>query len=398
MTVFDANDRRYMKKALDLAEKGLGLASPNPSVGCVLVRDGHIIGRGWHEYALLDHAEVGALQEASENARGATAYATLEPCCHQGRTPPCADRLIKARVRRVVVARIDPNPRVSGQGIKRLRAAGIQVDVGLMQEEAGAIIEPFACRITSGIPLVISKVGMSLDGKIGTAARRDRWITSPESREFSQVLRLHADAVLAGVGTVLADDPALTYRGKAPKARPMIRVVLDSGLRMPATACLFRSCPGAPVLVFCGQEADPVKRAELEKQGAETIAVPSFKDGLDLRAVLLELGKRDVLGVLVEGGSRVHWSFLSNRMVDKFYFVIAPLILGGKEAVPSVGGAGYEVIADSPRFRIRRSFYSGPDIVLEAYPSYSRSVISPWLSEGSDPSRERYPLPSSKRK
>ena len=379
-----------------MRSKGLGVASPNPSVGCVIVRDGRIVGRGFHEYALLDHAEVRALKAASEYSRHATAYVTLEPCCHQGRTPPCADRLIESGVRRVVVGRVDPNPRVSGKGIERLKLAGIQVDVGLFQEEVGQIIEPFACRIATGLPFVISKIGMSLDGKIGTAGGSDRWITSQKSREFGQRLRLAVDALLVGVGTILSDDPELTYRGNAPRGRPLVRVILDSRLRLPAAARVFHSKD--PVLIFCGQGADESKRADMERQGAEVFTVPSSMDGLDLGAILQELGKRDILGLLVEGGSQVHWSFLSNCLVDKFYFFIAPVILGGKDAVPSVGGKGYDVIADSPRFKIRKSFYSGPDIVLETYPSYSRSIISPWLSPETVPSAGQDPLRPSKRK
>lgn len=396
--MFDANDRRFMRKALALAKKGLGVASPNPSVGCLIVQAGRIVGCGYHEYPLLDHAEVRALREAATLSRNATAYVTLEPCCHQGRTPPCADRLIESGVRRVVVARIDPNPRVSGQGIARLRSAGVQVDVGLFQEEAGEIIEPFACRIVTGIPLVVSKAGMSLDGKIGTAERRDRQITSPESLEFAQRLRLSADAVLIGVGTVLSDDPELTYRESAPKSRPMVRVILDSSLRTPVSARLFQSSPSSPVLIFCGSSVSDRRRAELEKQGATILAVPHSDDGLDLHAVLQELGEREILGLLVEGGSQVHWSFVSSRLVDKFFFLIAPLILGGKNAVPSVGGKGYDLIAEAPRFRIRRSFYAGPDIVLEAYPAYTKSIISPWLPQENAPSGARDLLRSSKRK
>lgn len=396
--MFDANDRRFMRKALALAERGLGVASPNPSVGCLIVMDGRIVGRGFHEYSRLDHAEVRALRAAAELSRNATAYVTLEPCCHQGRTPPCADRLIESGVRRVVVARNDPNPRVSGQGIERLRSAGIQVDVGLFQEEAGEIIEAFACRIVTGIPLVVSKAGMSLDGKIGTAERRDRWITSQEGREFAQRLRLSADAMLVGVETVLSDDPELTYRGSASKSRPMMRVILDSALRTPASARLFQSGPRSPVLIFCGSGASDTRRAELEKQGAEILAIPPSDSGLDLPTVLQELGKREILGLLVEGGSRVHWSFVSGRLVDKFFFLIAPLILGGKDAVSTVGGKGYDLIAEAPRFKIRRSCYAGPDLVLETYPAYSKSIISPWLPQENAPSGARDPLRSSKRK
>ena len=378
----DAADRKFMRKALRLAEKGLGLASPNPSVGCLIVQEGSIAGRGWHEYASLDHAEICALREASGLSKNATAYVTLEPCCHQGRTPPCVDSLIRAGIRRVVVARTDPNPRVAGRGIEILRASGIQVDIGLMSEEAGKLIEPFACHVTTGLPLVISKAGMSLDGKIGTGRPEGREITSPEGREFGQRLRLAADALLVGVGTVLADDPELTYRGRQPKARPLIRVILDSLLRTPPSARLFQSRPRSPVLIFCGSEAPQNRSIELENQGAEIIRVPSSDTGLDLQSVLGELGKRDVLGLLVEGGSRVHWSFLSRGLVDNFYFLIAPLVLGGKNSIPSVGGTGYISAAQSPRFKIRRSFHAGPDMVLETYPSYSRSILSPWRNIG----------------
>jgi diaminohydroxyphosphoribosylaminopyrimidine deaminase / 5-amino-6-(5-phosphoribosylamino)uracil reductase len=377
--MFDAVDRRFMKKALALAEKGLGLASPNPSVGCCIVQNGLVAGLGRHEYATLDHAEVRALQEAAERARGATAYVTLEPCCHFGRTPPCADALIQAGIRRVVVARIDPSGKVAGRGIERLRAAGIQVDVGLMAEEAGALIAPFACHAATGLPLVVSKVGMSLDGKIGTGFPEGRDITSPESREFAQRLRLSVDALLVGVGTILSDDPELTYRGKAPKSRPLIRVVLDSMLRTPPEARLFQVHPPSPVLIFCGPDAPDQRRRELESRGAKISAVPVSDDGLDLHAILQELGKRNILGLLVEGGSRVHWSFVSNNLVDLFYFIIAPLVLGGDRAIPSVGGKGYRSAMDAPRYKIRKSFAVGPDRVLETYPSYSKSIISPWL-------------------
>jgi diaminohydroxyphosphoribosylaminopyrimidine deaminase/5-amino-6-(5-phosphoribosylamino)uracil reductase len=396
--MFDAADRRFMRKALALAEKGLGLASPNPSVGCLVVRDGRIVGRGWHEYDLLDHAEVRALREASEHSRNATVYVTLEPCCHQGRTPPCVDRLIQAGISRVVVARIDPNPRMAGRGIELLRASGIRVDVGLMPEAAGELIEPFACHVTTGFPLVVSKVGMSLDGKIGTGRQGGDWITSAESREFGQRLRLGSDALLVGVGTILADDPELTYRAKAPKSRSLIRVILDSRLRTPLASRLFQAKPRSPVLIFCSREASQIRRTELERQGAEIISVPNSDDGLDLHSVLQELGKRGVLGLLVEGGSGVHWSFVSRRLVDKFFFIIAPLILGGKDSVPSVGGKGYAAPGEALKFRIRRSYSVGPDMILETYPSCSKSIISPWISQESAASGVQDFLPASKRK
>jgi diaminohydroxyphosphoribosylaminopyrimidine deaminase / 5-amino-6-(5-phosphoribosylamino)uracil reductase len=399
--MFDTADYTFMKEALELAESGLGLASPNPSVGCIIVNEGLVVGRGRHEYASLDHAEVRALHEAADRARNATAYVTLEPCCHYGRTPPCVDQLIQAGIRRAVVARTDPNSKVAGRGIEQLRAANIRVDVGLLAEEAGKIIEPFACHVMTGLPLVVSKAGMSLDGKIGTGVKEGREITSPEGREFGQRLRLAADAVLVGIGTVLADDPELTYRGIQPKARPLTRVILDSLLRTPPLSRLFQGNARPPTLIFCSHDALPARRAELENLGAEIVAVPSAPNSnaaLDLHVVLSELGKREILGVLVEGGSTVHWSFIAKNLVDCYYFIVAPFVLGGKDSISAVGGEGYRATVDAPRFKIRRWFPAGPDMVLETYPSYSKSIISPWLSPESAPSREPDSLPSSGRK
>jgi diaminohydroxyphosphoribosylaminopyrimidine deaminase/5-amino-6-(5-phosphoribosylamino)uracil reductase len=384
--MFDARDRRYMSTALALAEKHIGLASPNPSVGCVVVRNGKIIGRGWHEYRALDHAEVRALKTASGPTRGATVYVTLEPCSHTGRTPPCTDILIGKGIGRVVAARVDPNPLVSGRGIEKLRSRGIRVDVGLMEERAGEIIESFACRMTTGLPLVVSKVGMSLDGKIDTGKKGGRRISSAEGREFGQSLRLRADAILIGVGTLLTDNPQLTYRGPGSRSRPLLRVVLDTHLRTPPDARIFQNACHVPVLIFCKKGAAAERQKKLEARGGEIIPVPTAGRILNLEAVLMELAKRDVLGLLVEGGSRVHWEFLSRKMVDCFYFIVAPMILGGENAVPSVGGKGYGTTAVSPKFRIRRSFSAGTDMVLEAYPSYSRSIISPWRQRENPPS------------
>ena len=375
-----SDDNRFMRQALRLAEKGAGLASPNPSVGCVIVKNGAIVGRGCHEYALRDHAEVVALREAGEAAHGATAYVTLEPCSHQGRTGPCVERLIQSGIRRVVTSLVDPNPRVAGRGIEKLRKAGLIVDVGLMSVEAGKIIETFACHVTTGLPLVVAKAGMSIDGKIGTGFPEGRCITSPEGREFGQNLRLKMDAILVGVETVLADDPELTYRGRSPKSRPLARVVLDSTLRTPSTARLFEDGK-TPVLLFCAESASETRKMTLKSAGAEIVTVREHGGELDLLKVLKELGKRNILGVLVEGGSRVHGSFLVRNLVDVFYFIISPIVLGGTVAIPVVGGRGYESTSAAPKFRIRRQYAAGPDIVLEAYPSTSRSIVSPWLFE-----------------
>ncbi len=396
--MFDSADRRYMSRALALAHRGIGKASPNPTVGCVIVKGSKTLGEGYHIYAHFDHAEVVAIRGAGERSRGATAYVTLEPCSHHGRTPPCAEELVRAGLRRVVIAMIDPNPLVCGKGVSLLRRAGIKVDLGLLEEEALRLNEPFGCFIGTGRPLVVSKVGMSLDGRIATATRDSHWITSPEGRKFGQSLRGQLDAILVGVGTILADDPELTHRESWKRARPLMRIILDSRLRTPPAARALRNSPELPTLIFCQPQASQSRRERLETQGAEVIAVRRDETGLRLQEVLSVLAKREVLGVLVEGGSEVHWSFLSRKLVDKFYFILAPLVLGGKRSVPCIGGSGFSRIAAAPRFRIAQEFRAGPDLILVAYPSYSRSLASPWLFPGTLPSDERDCSRSSGRK
>ena len=326
-----------MHEAICLARRGAGVSSPNPTVGCVVALNGRVVGRGLHEYALEDHAEVRAIRDAGVRARGATVYVSLEPCAHFGRTPPCADMLVAAGVRRVVVATEDPNPQVLGQGIERLRAAGIRVDVGMLDREARRLIEPFACRVTTGRPLVVAKVGMTLDGRIGLPGRGRLEITSSRASRLTQELRHRLDAVLVGVETVLTDDPRLSYRGRRPKRRPLIRAILDSRLRTPPSAKVLTESEGQ-VLLFCGPRHSKRRRSLHEGRGAEVIPVPPGRGGLSLPSVLEELGRRGVLGVLVEGGSAVHWSFLSEGLVDKFYFIAAPIVIGGSKAIPAVGG------------------------------------------------------------
>jgi len=357
-----------------------GMASPNPPVGCVIVWEGRILGEGWHEYQSRHHAEANALAVAQAGARGATAYVTLEPCAHYGRTPPCADALIAAGVRRVVIGCEDPNPLVTGKGISALRSAGVEVEVGMMQLEAGRVIEPFACHVTTGMPLVVSKVGMSLDGRIATGGDRSDRITSEASREFSQRLRLQLDALLVGVGTIMIDDPRLSYRGKLPKARPLIAAVLDSHLRTPPSARIFQERPEGGVLIYCRTDAPAARKEELQARGAGVVPVGHGPQGLDLHQVLRDLAGRQILGVLVEGGSGIHWSFVSANLVDKFYFFMAPVVLGGNRAVPAVGGAGYASVEAAPAFKITGEFRAGDDRMLETYPRFSRSILSPWRS------------------
>ena len=279
-----------------------------------------------------------------------------------------------------MVARTDPNPVVSGNGVQALRAAGVHVEVGCCREPAERLIEAFACHVTTGLPLVVGKAGMSLDGRIAVSRDARTRISSDETREFGQQLRLQVDALAVGIGTILADDPQLTYRGRLRKARPLTPVVLDSWLRTPLTARFFDSEPGREILIFRRHEAAPEPRRMLQDRGATIISVGHGPAGLDLKSILAELGARKKLGVLVEGGSEVHGSFLAAGLVDKFYFMIAPVVLGGRNSVPVVGGPGFATVCDAPRFRVTRTFHCGPDLIQETYPSYSRSILTPWRS------------------
>lgn len=350
----------YMRRALELARGTEGLASPNPHVGCVLVRDGVVVGEGAHRYEERDHAEIVALKQAGEQARGATAYMTLEPCSHHGRTGPCADALIVANVSRVVTATVDPNPRVSGQGIARLRQAGIEVSVGLCQDEARAINDAFACWVRTGRPLVKLKAALSADGMLAPedslrTPGQTFWITGPESLAEVQRMRHAADAVLTGIGTVLMDDPLLTDRTGGERRRKLLRVVLDTRLRTPLDSKLVRSADG-DVLIFCGNEAEARRVAELEAAGVEVIRVVGADGRLDLGVVLEVLGQRKVLGLLLECGSRLNGAFLSTGRVDK-----AELFYSQKEL-----GSG------AVRFAAR---FGGPGLVEQAMLHVERTQL-----------------------
>jgi diaminohydroxyphosphoribosylaminopyrimidine deaminase/5-amino-6-(5-phosphoribosylamino)uracil reductase len=342
-------DERYMRRALELAQASVGLASPNPQVGCLLVRDGVVVGEGAHFYDEFDHAEIVALKHAGELALGATAYVTLEPCSHHGRTGPCAMALIAAGVRRVVAASVDPNPQVSGEGIARLRNAGIEVVVGVMQQEAREVNEAFAKFVRTRRPLVTLKAGLSADGMLAPRpdARKRRetyWLTGTEARAEVQCMRHAADAVLTGIGTVLADDPALTDRseivgpGGRSRRRPLLRLVLDSNLRTPLDSQLVRSA-NRDVLLLCSDEADPERAATLDDAGVQVERVAGRNGRLDLGLVLDLLGERNVLSVLLECGSELNGAFLAQGLVDRLVLFYSQAELG-EGAVPFAAGIG----------------------------------------------------------
>jgi diaminohydroxyphosphoribosylaminopyrimidine deaminase/5-amino-6-(5-phosphoribosylamino)uracil reductase len=344
------NDTHWMQRALELARRGIGVTSPNPAVGCVILdRAGQVIGEGWHEYDLRDHAEIVALNEAKQHAltyqkedrlKGGTAYVTLEPCNHTGRTGPCTEALIASGIARVVAATGDPNPTVTGHGMERLRAAGIETKLGVCETEARRINEGFARWIQYKRPFVLMKVAMTLDGRIAPptghhSAREPYWITSEAARAAVQPLRWQADAALTGVDTVLADDPMLTDRSGLRRRRPLLRVVLDSALRMPLDSKMVRSAQNDLVIFTISR--DEARINELRTRGVRVEVLPPDHGRVPLIAVLDKLGEEGILTVLTETGTRLNTALLAGGMVDRVHLFVAPQIMGS-DAVPAFKG------------------------------------------------------------
>lgn len=354
------NDLNHMRAALALARRGLGTTWPNPSVGCVLVRGGRVVGRGYTGNGGRPHAEPTALSSAGALARGATAYVTLEPCCHWGQTPPCTDALIAAGVSRVVIAALDPDERVDSRGVARLREAGIQVEHGLLEAEARYDLEGFFLRVTKHRPLVTLKLATTLDGKIATATGESQWITGPEARRMAHVLRGRHDAVLAGVGTVMADDPELTCRIPGFRDRPVVRVIVDSHLRTPLTSKLARGIADAPLWFLVRDGVDPARRAAFTAMGANVIQVPSGPAGIDLSQGLRALADAGLTRVLVEGGGQVAASLLRGDHVDRIAWFHAPSIMGG-DGWPAVQAFGLDKLAAMPKFTRDQAIPLGSD-------------------------------------
>lgn len=358
-------DEGFMKRALELARKGWGWTRPNPLVGAVVVKDGEVVGEGYHACYGGPHAEAVALHEAGDRARGADLYLNLEPCVDfpGKKTSPCTDAILRAGVRRVIVATRDPNPCVDGRGLARLREAGVEVVEGVLADEARGLNEVFFHWIRARTPFVVLKLGMSLDGKIASRTRRSRWITGEGSRRLVHLFRARYGAVLVGVGTVLADDPSLTVR-EVEGPQPL-RVVLDSGGRIPLGAKVLS--PEAPTLVATSDRMPHSVEKALRGKGAEVWRLPTSGGEVDLGALLRRLGERTD-SVLVEGGSEVAWSFLSGGFVHKVAFFYAPVLLGGRDAVPAVGGDGVENPAEGIRVRDLAVERVGEDLLVTGYP------------------------------
>ncbi len=339
-------DERMMRRALELAALGSGQVSPSPLVGCVIVdKDSEVVGEGFYRYEGVKHAETLALEQAGERARGTTAYVSLEPHSHTGRTPPCTLALIKAGVTRVVAPIEDPNPLVSGRGFTHLRDAGLEVSVGLMAREATQLNEKYIHFMRHRRPFVHLKLACSLDGRIATRTGDARWITGEESRRRVHELRHEYDAILVGAGTVAADNPLLTDRSTLTRRRPLVRVVLDEHLTVSPESNLAQTAREFPLVVFASAQADSRRAAALEATGVEIVRDES--GGRNLIAVLDELGRRSLLSVLVEGGASIAAKFLEAGLVNKVSFFIAPLIIGGNDAKPAVAGRGAKTIADA---------------------------------------------------
>ena len=357
--MFSDADRGYMARALELAALGLYTATPNPRVGCVLVKDARVVGEGWHRKAGEPHAEANALEAAGEQARGATAYVTLEPCSHFGRTPPCADALVKAGVARVVAAMHDPDPKGAGGGVK-IEAAGIRFDLGLMEEEARELNIGFVSRVTRGRPWVRMKIAASLDGRTALANGQSQWITSAEARKDGHAWRARACAVLTGIGTVVADDPHLDVR-EVETTRQPLRVVIDSRLETPLTA---RILQGGPVLVFCASDK-AAERVALEKQGAEIVVLPNPKAKVELPEMLAELGRRGINELHVEAGVKLNGSLVREGCVDEFLVYLAPSLLGDA-AQGMVALAAFASLEERVALAFRSIERVGPDVRILA--------------------------------
>ena len=362
------NDAGWLDEALKLAAQGRGQTSPNPMVGAVIVRDGEVVGRGFHVYTELKHAEILALDEAGERARGATLYINLEPCSHQGRTPPCADALIAAGIARVVASMQDPNPLVAGDGFRKLRAAGITVD--LHHESSAAahkLNEAFVHFMRTRRPLVTLKTALTLDGKISAPDDNRGWITSETARAHVQGLRHGCDAILTGIGTALADDPLLTDRSGLPRSRPLLRVVLDSRLRLPIESRLVTSCQN-DVVVITTSAATPEKRRAIEKAGVKVLVFDGPFGRADVRQAIDWLGQQSMLSVIVEAGSHLNWSVLEAECADRIFFYYAPKILGGTQSMSMAGGIGRRRRIDAIRVRNVQLHPIAPDeFAVEGY-------------------------------
>jgi diaminohydroxyphosphoribosylaminopyrimidine deaminase / 5-amino-6-(5-phosphoribosylamino)uracil reductase len=361
------DDNSYMHMALELAEQGQGHVSPNPLVGAVVVKNGTVIGRGWHQALGGPHAEVHAIDDAGQAARGATLYVTLEPCNHQGRTPPCTQKILSAGIGRVVVAMADPNPDVAGGGNAYLQAQGIEVVSGVAETDARRLNESFIKFVRTKRPFVILKMAATLDGRIATRTGDARWVTGPAARAHVHRLRHAMDAIMVGVGTVVADDPQLTARLENDPGVDPMRIVLDTRLRMPDNSRMLNQASGAETWLVCGAQAAHADKARLTAKGARLLEMPLEADRIDMTALMTRLGEMGVASVLIEGGAQVAAAALKSGVVDKILFFYAPKILGGDDGVPMCRGKGPDRMRASLPLTNVDVTRVGEDILVSGY-------------------------------
>ena len=359
----------YMKLAIAQARKAVGRVSPNPLVGAVIVKNGEIVGTGYHHRAGDPHAEINALKKAGKNARKADLYVNLEPCCHYGRTPPCAGAIIDAGIRKVIIGIADPNPLVAGKGVSKLKAAGITTQMGVLEGECRKLNEIYTKYITQKIPFVVLKVAASLDGKIATKSKDSRGISGEQSLHYVHTLRNQVDAILVGRGTIQADDPLLTTRLKGKTGKDPIRIVVDSSLKLSPRAKVFNPHSHTGVIVATTSNAPQKKRERLEIKGARVITIKSSGPQVDLKKLLFALGKLEISSLLIEGGTRVITSALRDGIVDKILFFYAPKIIGGQSAYGITAGEGVDCIDQALTVKKLKVRKLGDDVLLEGYMS-----------------------------
>jgi diaminohydroxyphosphoribosylaminopyrimidine deaminase/5-amino-6-(5-phosphoribosylamino)uracil reductase len=361
-------EERFMRRAIELAERGLGSTSPNPPVGAVIIQNGGVVGEGWHEYAGGPHAEVNAIKAAGMATNGAAMYVSLEPCNIFGKTPPCVDAIIQAGIAKVVVGTGDPNPAVNGKGVQALRAAGVEVEESALKTEAETLIEAYGKHIRTGRPFLTMKVAMSLDARIATKTGSSRWITSEGSRVLVHKMRAASDAVMTGIGTVKADDPRLDVRIEGYEGRQPARIIVDARGAMPLDSLIMKTAADVQTIIATTDVMTLETTQRMADAGAEIIVVPQLGDRIDLGKLLDELGKRGMCSILLEAGSALATAFISEGLVDKYAFFIAPKLIGGTAALSFYGGVGAEDIKDADALSFGEPVKVGGDIFIEAYP------------------------------
>lgn len=363
-------DQQYMRRAIELAQKGEGYTKPNPLVGAVIVKDNKIIGEGYHQLYGGPHAEVNAFRNALEDVKGGKMYVTLEPCSHYGKTPPCALAIVENGIKEVVIGMKDPNPLVAGRGISILEEAGIKVTCGVLEEQVRELNEIFIKYITTKLPFVIMKTAMTLDGKIAAYTGDSKWITNELSRQYVHKIRNKVSAIMVGIGTVLADDPMLTTRLEDKEGADPIRVIVDSSGRIPLEAKVLNIDSEAKTIIAVTEKASKEKIKMIEDKGAEVLIIPEKNNKVDLKYLMKKLGERDIDSILLEGGSTLNYSALDEGIVDKVISFIAPKIIGGEKAKTPVGGEGREYMKDAIALENIKVSTFGEDVVIEGKPIY----------------------------